>query len=137
MSKEFNLPKFYEEDDLSLMKLSDNVSMSTIYDKIKKGDFSFDDKNIKIKKNEEFNNYIIIYNDTISFGIHESPIKIEVQAKKESNRKIYNVINNFHLRQIITKFRFKKPKIKCQTCNSFFECNYLCAIEHKIHELLL
>ena len=104
MSKEFNLLKFYEEDDLSLMKLSDNVSMSTIYDKIKKGDFSFDDKNIKIKKNEEFNNYIIIYNDTISFAIHESPIKIEVQAKKESNRKIYNVINNYHLRQIMTKF---------------------------------
>ncbi len=104
MSKEFNLPKFYEEDDLSLMKLSDNVSMSTIYDKIKKGDFSLDDKNIKIKKNEEFNNYIIIYNDTISFGIHESPIKIEVQAKKESNRKIYNVINNFHFHQIMTKF---------------------------------
>ena len=75
MSKEFNLPKFYEEDDLSLMKLSDNVSMPTIYDKIKKNDFSLDDKNIKIKKIEEFNNYIITYNDTISFGIPESPIK--------------------------------------------------------------
>ena len=35
------------------------------------------------------------------------------------------------------KFIFKNPKIKCQTCKLFFECIYLYAIAHKIHELLL
>ena len=136
MSELFDLDKFYEEDDLSSMKLSDKISMSLIYDKIKKGDFSLDDENIKIIKTSELI-YSIKYYYKILLSIHESTIEIKFEIKKELNPKIYNVINGTHLSQIIDKLNITVPKIKCQTCNLILDCNYLFLIKHKIYQLLI
>lgn len=127
----FNPFNFYFKEDLKSMEITDKISMFDIYAKLeeknpfsKGNDFFPDDKNINIVKSD--NDYFdIYYTNIILLSAYEKPIKVGFKDKK------IDIINSYHLSQIIRNFNFRHPNIICEKCETFEEVSFNNLIKHK------
>ena len=126
---EFNLKKFYNEESLSSMKLNDKISMSFVFQNLKDID-ALEKEGIKIV-NHKNNKFEIHYKDIKLLSVFEAPIKIEIKNK------IIEIINLYHLNQMIIKYKYINPKINCKSCNAIYDYDADYIKKHKNHNLLI
>lgn len=126
--EEFNENEFYENEEISSMKIKENISMAFIYEKLKDKNFSFDNEGIKIL-NHKKGIFDIYYKDIILEYIFEEPIKIKIKNKS------IDIISAAHLQQIIQKYNIINPYIKCKICGATYQYNLTNIFKHKNDEI--
>ena len=120
--------EFYENEEISSMKIKENISMAFIYEKLKDKNFSFDNERIKIL-NHKNGIFDIHYNYIILEYIFEEPIKIKIKNKT------IDIISVAHLQHIIQKYNIISPHIKCKICGSTYNYNLTNIFKHKNDEI--
>ena len=125
----FDIKEFYNNENLSLMKIDQNISMKFIYDNLKDEHYSFDKIGIKIiKKKKEF--FDIQYKDKEFNDFFQNPINIQIM-----NNKI-DIISIAHLKTLIDKYNIIYPKLECNNCKKLLN-GFDNIINHKNHEILV
>lgn len=120
--------KFYENENLLSMKISENISMAFIYENLKLENNIFEKEGIKIL-NHKNGIFDIQYKDIKLEYILEEPIKVKIKNKT------IDIISVTHLQQIIQKYNIINPKIKYKNGGSVREFNLRNLILHKNDEI--
>jgi len=120
--------KFYENENLLSMKISENISMAFIYENLKLENNIFEKEGIKIL-NHKNGIFDIKYKDIKLEYILDEPIKVKIKNKT------IDIISVTHLQQIIQKYNIINPKIKYKNGGSVREFNLRNLILHKNDEI--
>ena len=125
----FDYDTFYEKENLEEMIISDNLSMKSLFEKLRDKNYLPKEDGIKIINHRD-GCFDIVNNKKVKFHcIFESPIQIKF-AKKT----IY-IINILHLEQILNKYKIINAKIICNSCKIEYEYNIFNFMVHQNHDI--
>ena len=121
--------KFFQEENLSSMKINNELTMEYIYNKIKEKNYSFNEIQIEIIGDGLLR--LNLKGKTIFEYLFEEPMKIEFKNKK------IDIISLIHLKIISEKYNIIVPVINCETCKIKFKIQIDYLKIHRNHKLLI